>query len=198
MSIFSFCQLTFLLHFFYLFPSSHLKVRLLFFFFKCESNPNGSGMRCGSAPGVFAARTVSVCSGCGCCSAFCNPAMWQLAVNVLHFSLLFLSLNPPAPAVPPLHSSSSPPLLPLLSSSPLPSSPSSLYLAQTYKMATSATANLSKIVKKNYMELPQDGKVQAMYIWIDGTGEAVRCKTKTLDQEPKTISGIVQPSRTQP
>lgn len=58
-------------------------------------------------------------------------------------------------------------------------------------MATSASSKLSKAVKQQYMELPQGGKVQAMYIWIDGTGEGLRCKTKTLDCEPKTIEGTI-------
>uniref|UniRef100_A0AAR2J329 Glutamine synthetase n=1 Tax=Pygocentrus nattereri TaxID=42514 RepID=A0AAR2J329_PYGNA len=57
-------------------------------------------------------------------------------------------------------------------------------------MATSSSARLSKPVKQQYMELPQGDKVQAMYIWIDGTGEGLRCKTRTLDEEPKTIEEL--------
>ncbi|XP_075038371.1 glutamine synthetase [Mixophyes fleayi] len=57
-------------------------------------------------------------------------------------------------------------------------------------MATSASAQLSKAVKQMYLDLPQGDKVQAMYIWIDGTGEGLRCKTRTLDSEPKTIEDL--------
>lgn len=58
-------------------------------------------------------------------------------------------------------------------------------------MALSSSSKLTKVVKQQYMDLPQGDKVQAMYIWIDGTGEGLRCKTRTLDSEPKSIEGDI-------
>lgn len=48
----------------------------------------------------------------------------------------------------------------------------------------------NKSVKNKYLDLPlDDGRVQAMYIWIGGNNE-LRCKTKTLDSEPKSIEDV--------
>lgn len=49
-------------------------------------------------------------------------------------------------------------------------------------------------VVDRYMELEvPDGKCQVMYVWIDGTGEYLRCKTKTMDEVPKCPEGSVPP-----
>ena len=53
-----------------------------------------------------------------------------------------------------------------------------------------STALLNKTAMDKYMALDtNDQIVQAMYIWIDGTGESLRCKTRSLTKSPNSVAG---------
>ncbi|XP_061589463.1 glutamine synthetase-like [Cololabis saira] len=56
--------------------------------------------------------------------------------------------------------------------------------------SVSQSALLNKSVRQQYMSLPQGQQCQVTYIWIDGSGEGLRNKTRTLDEEPKSIEDI--------
>ena len=55
-----------------------------------------------------------------------------------------------------------------------------------------STALLNKTAMDKYMALDtNDQIVQAMYIWIDGTGESLRCKTRSLTKAPNSVAGEI-------
>ncbi len=50
---------------------------------------------------------------------------------------------------------------------------------------------LDKLITEKYLTLPQpSNKILATYIWIDGTGEQVRAKTKTISKVPKSVEDL--------
>jgi len=60
-------------------------------------------------------------------------------------------------------------------------------------MALSLGPNIAtnKSVIQRYLNIPQpDDQVQCMYVWIDGTGENIRAKTKTVNFVPKHPSEL--------
>jgi len=48
----------------------------------------------------------------------------------------------------------------------------------------------NKAMLDRYLTLPQGDLVQCMYVWIDGSGQNLRAKTKTVEEEPKKPSDL--------
>ena len=50
-------------------------------------------------------------------------------------------------------------------------------------------ARTDKAVLHQYLQLPQGDKIQVLYVWIDGTRENLRSKTRTIDFVPNGPEG---------
>lgn len=69
------------------------------------------------------------------------------------------------------------------------SPPLSMSLCRAAMSPASASSRLNKTLHQHYRSLPQGGVAQVTYVWIDGSGETLRCKTRTLEHEPLGIEG---------
>lgn len=57
--------------------------------------------------------------------------------------------------------------------------------------AVSENLSLQKIVKKHYMSLASGTECQVTYVWIDEAKENLKTKTRTLNNEPAGIEGMM-------
>ena len=51
-------------------------------------------------------------------------------------------------------------------------------------------AQTDKSVLEKFSSLDQGSRVLATYIWVDGTGEGIRAKTKALDSKPTKLEDL--------
>lgn len=54
----------------------------------------------------------------------------------------------------------------------------------------SVNSKINKTILDKYQSLPQHNKIIAEYVWIDGTGENLRAKCRTLDSIPSSVKDI--------
>lgn len=64
----------------------------------------------------------------------------------------------------------------------------SFQMSRTLESSPNALINKKILDRYLTLELPEN-KIQATYIWIDGTDQYVRCKDRTLDFVPKSPKG---------
>uniref|UniRef100_A0A673ZZI0 Glutamate-ammonia ligase n=1 Tax=Salmo trutta TaxID=8032 RepID=A0A673ZZI0_SALTR len=55
--------------------------------------------------------------------------------------------------------------------------------------SVSVSSHLNKAIHQHYLSLPQGDLCHVIYIWIGGSGEWLKNKTRTLDREPLGIEG---------
>ncbi|XP_062312140.1 glutamine synthetase-like [Osmerus eperlanus] len=58
--------------------------------------------------------------------------------------------------------------------------------------SVSVSSGLNKTLQQHYMSLPQRGLCQVTYVWVDGSGEELCNKTRTLDREPQGLENILE------
>ncbi len=50
---------------------------------------------------------------------------------------------------------------------------------------------MDQLITQKFLSLPQPkNKILATYVWIDGTGEQLRAKTKTLSKVPQSVEEL--------
>lgn len=54
----------------------------------------------------------------------------------------------------------------------------------------SSHTQLSDEVLAEFRKLPQHGKIMAEYIWIGGSGQDLRCKTRTFAKKPESVADL--------
>lgn len=54
----------------------------------------------------------------------------------------------------------------------------------------SSLTALSDQVLAEYRKLPQNGKIMAEYIWIGGSGQDLRCKTRTFNKKITSVKDL--------
>ena len=50
-------------------------------------------------------------------------------------------------------------------------------------------ATTNKAALSRFEDLPQESRVMCEYVWIDGTGEGIRSKCRTMEFEPQSPEG---------